>query len=202
MDFSILLTQIKAKRGVELGVGRGDFSQHLLDTYPNFKFLYGVDRYLGVPRDTVSEEWRGNKTYDTDVENFDKAIETFKHGMHGTKEYHSALKRFSSVTNYILLRSSFTEAAEIFNDGFFDFVFIDGNAHEGQNNGKTFTEWWPKVRSGGIFSGRAYDTRKYSACVFAVDEFVSNNNLTLNILEEPLGQPEHDKLKNWYIIKP
>ena len=196
-EFHLLLEKIDARTGVELGVGSGHFSRHLLDTYPKFKLLYGIDRYAGGDAEDVNlplDEYNG----------------------HGRQESLGTAKKLSSQDNYIFLRSLFTSAVELFEDGFFDFIFIDGYAHEGQDNGKTLTEWWPKIRSGGIFAGRAYDSH-YPKCIKIVDGFVKEHNLQLNVLLEPLGtgihrlkflseivpmKPKHDQVQNWYIIKP
>ena len=55
-----------------------------------------------------------------------------------------------------IIHSRFEECLDRFNDAHFDFVYIDGYAHTGQEEGKTLTDWWPKVKVGGVLAGHDY----------------------------------------------
>jgi len=58
-----------------------------------------------------------------------------------------------------IMRERFEKAVEYFPDEYFDFVYIDGFAHNGQDRGRTFRDWWPKVKVGGVFAGHDYCPR-------------------------------------------
>ena len=45
---------------------------------------------------------------------------------HNTKEYIGALKTIGLEKNYCLLRMSFDEAIDLFDDAYFDFIYFDG----------------------------------------------------------------------------
>ena len=60
---------------------------------------------------------------------------------------------------YTFLRGTFESHVNSFDDETFDFIFIDGYANSGQENGKTLDDWWPKLKPGGIFSGHDYCDR-------------------------------------------
>jgi hypothetical protein len=62
------------------------------------------------------------------------------------KEYIKTLKSIGLEKNYVLLRMSFDEAAELFDDEFFDFIYFDGYAHTGEEGGKTFSDWYQKLK--------------------------------------------------------
>jgi len=175
-DFPDLFKEIgQIKTGIELGVAWGDFSKYLLDNYDSWDMLYGVDEYV--------ERWGGAKD---------------PRGCRDGAMYVKVSELLSSYP-YTLLKTTFSEALNHFDDEFFDFIFIDGIAHEGQDNGKTFWDWFPKLRTGGVFAGRAYDS-VYPQCIETLNNFVSKNNLgdKFKVLHETANK---DYVKNWYIIK-
>ena len=94
---------------------------------------------------------------------------------HDSKEYLSALKHIGIDKNFHLLRTSFESALNIFEDNYFDFVYVDGYAHGGQEGGKTLCDWIKKVKVGGIICGDDYDN-KFPLTVKAVNHLAQNTN--------------------------
>ena len=94
----------------------------------------------------------------------------------------------------IILKSTFKDALHLFTDGTFDLIYIDGYAHTGQDNGETLDDWYPKLKSGGIFSGHDY-CAKYQPTIDAVDAFTYKHNLILNIIRDG----DHP---SWWVFKP
>lgn len=82
-----------------------------------------------------------------------------------------------------IIKSRFSDAVKLFDDGYFDFIYIDGYAHTGQEMGKTHEEWWPKLKAGGIFSGDDY-SEKYPKVIEFVDKFAEKHNLELHIIKD------------------
>lgn len=78
---------------------------------------------------------------------------------HDTREYIHALQNVGMGKPYWLLRMRFDEALDAFPDEHFDFVYIDGYAHTGEEGGQTLYDWYPKVKTGGIIAGHDYDPR-------------------------------------------
>ncbi len=96
----------------------------------------------------------------------------------------------------VVLRKSFEEAAKCTDLGRvkFDLIYIDGYAHTGQDSGATLAQWWPKLKSGGIFAGHDYDPA-WPLTIDAVNNFAAKNNLIINtILEKPFN--------SWWVKKP
>lgn len=96
----------------------------------------------------------------------------------------------------IVLRQTFEEAAKSagLQDVHFDLIYIDGYAHTGQDSGATLAQWWPKLKSGGIFAGHDYDTA-WPLTIKAVNDFAKIHHLSINtIREEPFN--------SWWLIKP
>ncbi len=117
---------------------------------------------------------------------------------HDDQEYRQALgflKPFGKRS--IVLRKSFLEAAEDFLDGFFDFVYVDGYAHTGQDGGDFLDLWWDKVKSGGVFAGHDYDDR-FPENIDVIDRFVAAKGVEM-FLTKDHGPKD---LPSWLIIKP
>lgn len=90
--------------------------------------------------------------------------------------YDEAIERLKAY-RCLPLRTESVKAASMFADGFFDFVYIDGD-HEYNSVMADIKAWQPKVRVGGIVSGHDYrvsrETATAARCevVKAVDEYV------------------------------
>jgi predicted O-methyltransferase YrrM len=82
-----------------------------------------------------------------------------------------------------LVRATFADHLPLLPDDFADMIYIDGYAHTGQEGGQTLRDWWPKLKAGGIFAGHDY-CRKYPQTIAAVDAFVAENGLALNVIKE------------------
>ena len=98
-----------------------------------------------------------------------------------------------------VIRKASVEAARLFDQEHFDFVYIDANhAYEGVR--ADIEAWWPKVRKGGILAGHDYmaytlytDTQSIKFGVIeAVNEFAGKNGLV----------PVIDAETDWFIEKP
>ena len=61
-----------------------------------------------------------------------------------------------------------------FEDGDFDFIYIDAN-HSYDAVKKDLENWFPKLRSGGVFAGHDYCEKTGFGVIQAVDEFRANN---------------------------
>jgi len=164
--------------GVELGVAEGEFSEKLLKTQ-KFKYLYSVDRYTG----------EGGVTEKT------------KDLAHDVEQYVRALKRLEKYKeSNTILRMNFEEAIKLFEDETFDFIYIDGYAHTGENEGKTLHEWWPKLKKGGLFCGDDYH-KDWPKVIYHVDEFCKKNGVEMKIHDYNNKDIIYSKYPSWYVIK-
>ena len=90
---------------------------------------------------------------------------------HDTAQYKTALRRVGLHENYKLLRMSFDEAYDLFEDESLDFIYIDGYAHSGQEGGDTIWKWARKVKIGGLIAGDDYH-EDWPLVKEAVDRFL------------------------------
>jgi hypothetical protein len=140
--------------GAEIGVHTGALSSYLLAT-PRL-ILYMIDPWSTK----VSEEYKETDDFHTQLSAADQIRNYWQ-----AKE----VVRFAGDRARILRKRS-PEVASEFDDGFFDFVFIDGD-HSYSGVVKDIEAWWPKVKKGGFLSGHDYDHPKYQFGVKkAVDE--------------------------------
>lgn len=114
---------------------------------------------------------------------------------HDTKEYKSALRRIGILQNYKLLRMKFDEAIDLFDKRFFDFIYLDGYAHSGEEGGATLFEWYSKLKVGGVMAGHDYH-EDWPLVMWAVNDFISKVGGTLFLTEEI-----DEKYPSWFFIK-
>jgi len=121
---------------------------------------------------------------------------------HDIKEYLKAIHRLDPFRHRnSILRMRFDEALPLFANGCLDFIYIDGYAHTGEEGGKTFYDWYPKLKSGGIIAGDDYHP-DWPLTVAAVDKFIAANNLKMYVIN---CTPEIDwasRYPTWFAYKP
>jgi predicted O-methyltransferase YrrM len=92
--------------------------------------------------------------------------------------YNQFLKNIEPVKNIITpVKKTSLEASLDYKDGSLDFVFLDA-AHDYHSITEDIKAWYPKVKSGGIFSGHDYQPH-WPGVVAAVDEFCTANHYTV-----------------------
>lgn len=147
--------------GVEIGVHLGDFSQQILEViYP--KELHLVDPWEHHTSDTYKNAWYGGK-----VKNGQKEME---------ERYANVCARFDPEIRRDKVkvhRGYSTDILDQFPDGFFDWVYIDGN-HLYENVKKDIELSFRKIKVGGFLTGDDYtDSGWWEGGVKkAVDEFL------------------------------
>ncbi len=84
----------------------------------------------------------------------------------------------------VIIRAESVPAAEMFKDEFFDFIYIDAN-HTYDGVSDDLRAWYPKLKTGGIFSGHDYVNMYDGDVVFevkkAVDQFAVEQAKTVSI---------------------
>lgn len=106
-----------------------------------------------------------------------------------------------------IIRNFSYEASLTFPNNYFDFIYIDA-AHDYESMVIDLDAWWPKLKSGGIFSGHDYIeydvTWRGKKCEVyrAVNEFATQNNVTIDYVEENLEDPDpFTRCPSFFIIK-
>lgn len=165
----------------EVGVKNGEYFSHLIKNNPRVSVAVDLwDQYTHPNQNDLS--------YD---------IEEIKHFERVFRD------KFKNTT---ILKMDSLLAANTFENDTFDLVYIDAD-HTYESVKKDLYAWYPKVKSGGIFSGHDYceyyikqsDTK--FGVVQAVDEFVNEFSLKNYFYITKNGSPEN-YWKSWIIMKP
>ncbi len=121
-------------------------------------------------------------------------------GIHDINEYKKALKN-TNFTNFSanLLKMDFSEALSLFDDDYFDFIYVDGFAHTGEEGGKTIIDWFQKLKVGGILAGDDYHD-DWPLVVWAVNDLCKQLNCNLNLTQISKDN-EYSSYPSWYVIK-
>ena len=120
---------------------------------------------------------------------------------HGVEQYREAIARLSPYRDRnALMRMRFDEALHLFGDESLDFIYVDGYAHDGELNGATFRDWFPKLKRGGIIAGDDY-APDWPLVVQAVDAFAAESGLEVHVID-----CHEDKWNSmyptWFAMKP
>jgi hypothetical protein len=126
-------------------------------------------------------------------------IDMYGDTYHDVGEYKEALGRIGLFSNYKLLRMTFDEAYDLFEDESLDFIYIDGYAHNGEEGGQTIFNWSKKVKIGGVISGDDYHD-DWPLVKEAVNEFVKSSGFILNLTSKIEDNP-YCNYPSWGVVK-
>ena len=126
-------------------------------------------------------------------------VDTYDDYYHHVEEYRQALRTIGLLENYSLLRMTFEDARALFDDNTFDFIYVDGFAHTGQEGGKTLTDWWPTLKVGGVMAGDDYHT-DWPLVMWAVNEMADQLGLELHITDT-VDSSSYNRYPSWYVVK-
>jgi len=122
-------------------------------------------------------------------------------GGHTVEQYKKALRKLlPHRERNSVLRMRFDEALDLFPDEFFDFIYVDGYAHTGEEDGQTFRDWFPKLKKGGIFSGDDYHP-EWPLVVKEIDKFVAEKKLDLFVTNFPSEEDSFSRFPTWVVRK-
>lgn len=162
---------------------REDFAQLFFENRPDIGIELGVAQ--GKFSYQINKAYAWKKFYSVDRWGGDRG--------HDGREYISTVNLLSQFPECSVIRASFDEALSFFPDDYFDFIYIDGYAHTGQDGGKTLRDWFPKLKEKGIFAGHDYH-KDWPLTIQAVDEFCKELNVIPNLTKK-------DQYPSWYFIK-
>ena len=157
---------------VEVGLGFGDFATYLLDSVGDVMALTSV------------ESWRGKFMKRRMVDCREEVLERMC-------EYCDDPVLYS----YKVLEMDSVEGSTHFENDSLDCVYIDAG-HDYRNVIADLRAWYPKVRSGGIFSGHDYKEFGVPGVRNAVNEFFKAYGLKLGVTRDVNPNP------SWFCVKP
>lgn len=139
-------------KGIEIGVLKGEFSDKLLSYWPS-GHLWMVDA------------WEHFDTGYIDTNNADEGGH-----LSNMNAARKAVEKYETRTTIIRGRS--VETSSKFDDGFFDFIYLDAN-HSYQAVMADLDAWINKIRPGGLFAGHDYMDGIYTTGEFGVKSAIN-----------------------------
>lgn len=144
-----MIKNLKDPVGLEIGLAEGFTTRFLMESNDTLT-LYGVDPYINYI------DWNGN--------NLNERENVYQQFLENTKQFGDRIK---------LIRKFSDDAVSDIEDESLDFIFIDG-LHTYDQVTKDMTNYYSKVKPGGIFSGHDYRVIK---CINdAVNDFAKKMN--------------------------
>jgi hypothetical protein len=126
-------------------------------------------------------------------------VDTYDDYYHHIDEYREALTVVGLDHNYSLLRMSFEEARKLFPEGFFDFIYVDGFAHTGQEGGQTLADWFGTLKVGGVMAGDDYHD-DWPLVQWAVNDFADTLGVKLKRTER-VEDHSYNRYPSWFFVK-
>jgi hypothetical protein len=155
----------------EIGVHEGDFSEDILSAIKPVR-LHLIDPWEFAKGSEYREAWYGGKASEGQTTMEDR--------------FNSVKCRFRkkiSVGQVVLHRGYSSNVAHEFGDGYFDWIYIDGN-HLYEHVKQDLELYYPKIKAGGYLAGDDYGVKGWwsNGVQEAVDEFVNQNSLLLVVI--------------------
>ena len=183
-DLTKLIDELGLKKGVEIGVNEGAFSEWLLAN-SKLDVLHSIDAWTTDTSRTMSafKKWA---TQHGEVEKAEaKARET--------------LSKFGARSNVV--KSISWDAASAFGDGSLDFVYFDG-CHRFTGFCLDMFAWYPKVRMGGVIAGDDYWRVYRYEVMEVVNSFLFEHKLVLHLTTEDLNRKGDPYCApSWWAVK-
>jgi len=184
-DLGKLFAELGFKKGAEIGVESGAYSEVLLKANPSLH-LYSIDPWTTL-------------AYDPD-----------SYGVVREQIEYDALFAEASVRlnpyNCTIVRKESLEAAKEFADNSLDFVYIDAN-HDFVNVANDIHIWKKKVRPGGILAGHDYayfSYRKFNHVKRVIESYTRCYRMIPYFVVgrfEVLPGEIRDKYRSWFWVK-
>jgi hypothetical protein len=172
IEFPDLLKELGMKKGVELGVFAGEYSEALMSRIPGLD-LTAIDAWK------IYKEYKDYKKNDTMVNAYNET------------------KRRAEKMGFKILQEWSVEASKQFADESLDFIYIDSN-HDFAHVVEDLNAWSPKVKKGGIISGHdffeSHDVRY--GVFYAVPAWCAYCRVPA------LFVMNNDSVPSWFYIKP
>lgn len=179
-----LFTELNFKKGVELGVDAGKYSEILCRANPDLH-LYSID------------PWK-NSAYEPEVPE-----KTNYNKVYLNRRYQEAKKRLAPYNGTIIRKTSLN-ALKDFKDGSLDFVYIDGN-HNFVNVANDIHWWNKKVKVGGIISGHDFayfpSSRRNHVKHVVLSYTKAYGIKPVFVVGASQEEGIRDKLRSWFWVK-
>lgn len=179
-----LINTMGLKKGVEVGVETGRFSDYLLKN-SNLEILYSVDAWstdLSATRSFRTKRWT------TEVKDL----------------YAEAKSRLEPLgSRSVMIKDLSENAVKQFTDGSLDFIYLDAS-HMFSGFAMDLINWYPKLRYGGLFSGHDCIRKHLYHVCYCINAFCLERKQFYYLTTDDDGYAGHSRQNtytSWYLIK-
>ena len=180
-EFVDIINELNFKKGVEVGVAKGEFSEYLLKN-SNLDVLYSIDAW--------SDDLEAMKAYRTTS------------ATNNVDEYYSEAKnRLSPFGNRSVMIKDISEnAVKQFDRESLDFIYLDAS-HLFSGFALDLINWWEKLKWGGLFSGHDFIRKSTYQVSYAVSGFSMEHKQFYYLTTDDNGQHHSVPNPSWWLIK-
>jgi len=183
-EFVKLINEMGLKKGVEVGVAKGEFSEYLLKN-SNLDILYSIDAW--------SSDLEKMKAYRTSV------IVAYV-----DEYYEQTKKRLSPFGNRSVIIKDLSEnAVKQFEKESLDFIYLDAS-HLFSGFAIDLINWWEKLKWGGLYAGHDFVRKSTYQISYAVNGFCSEHKQFYYLTTSDIGSKRGTiEIPNpsWWLIK-
>jgi hypothetical protein len=180
-EFVKIINEMGLKRGVEVGVAKGEFSEYLLKN-SNLEILYSIDAW--------SEDLKSMKAYRT------------AHDVNKVDEYYmDAKKRLSRFGNRSVMIKDISEnAVKKFENESLDFIYLDAS-HLFTGFAIDLINWWEKLKWDGLFAGHDFIRKSTYQVSYAINGFCMERKQFYYLTTDDNGNQHNIPNPSWWLIK-
>lgn len=169
MEVIHVINKFQPKSFVEVGVWRGDLLQLILENCLSVNRFIAIDPWraslniFDYKGDDIPTKNQKAKRYTCTMSEKPKSQPELD------EMYSEVVRRFAPLgEKFTVLRATSHRASKLFQDGIFDFIYIDA-LHLYDAVKEDIGLWTPKVKMGGVLAGDDYD-KGFPGVMKAIDE--------------------------------
>ena len=182
-EFPQLIDELGLKRGAEIGVCEGGFSEHLLKN-SKLDILYSIDAWSEDTTRTMSA-----------FKNCDVANGNIE------KRYERTVERLAPYgARSKIIRDFSVEAAQAFEKESLDFIYLDAS-HRFTGLFLDMLAWWPVCREGGIFAGHDFFRKYRFETAYVINGWTTETKQKFYLTYDERKKPYPGVEPSWYLQK-
>ena len=180
-EFVNIINELNLKKGVEVGVARGEFSEYLLKN-SNLETLYSIDAW--------SKDLEAMKAYRTTQAN--NNVDEY---------YEDAKKRLAPFGNRSIMIKDISEnAVKQFEDESLDFIYLDAS-HLFSGFALDLINWWPKAKWGSLFAGHDFIRKSTYQVSYCINGFALEHKQFYYLTTDDNGHHHATPNPSWWLMK-
>ena len=180
-EFVKIINEMGFKKGVEVGVAKGNFSEYLLRN-SSLDILYSIDAW--------SSNLELMKAYrlSADVAKVDKDYQKAKNAL------------FPFGKRSVIIKDISENAVKQFEKESLDFIYLDAS-HLFSGFALDLINWWEKLKWGGLFAGHDFIRKSTYQVSYAISGFCMEHKQFYYLTTADNGSKDFIENPSWWLLK-